>query len=500
MIIWLIGLGAGLGVWVVVPQTWLAVLGVNAALCLAARAIQLVATLRPPAKLPLPADLPPSPARRKTFVSIHVPTHDEPSGIVIGTLQALARLDHAAFEVVVLDNNTPDPAVWQPVAAACERLGPRFRFFHRDGVAGAKAGALTLCRAAMNPAATHIAVVDADYAVTPDFLTLALDRMVAHDAAFVQFPQAFRGAGADAVAHELGDYFAAYARRANDTRSMLPTGTLSVIAVDALDRAGGWSAATPTEDAELGMRLFAQEARGVYVDHVVGRGVMPVTLDGLKTQRRRWVAGNVQTLVTAVRRGLLGPHRPGSLGVVAQLCAWPAFWLAPAVVLVAGAILPQRGAVPEACLSLAALTLIASALLVMDRVLISALLRGETLRAGILALVVKAALVWTSSWAWIEGLLRQSFPFVRTQKRVGRESHRSLLPELLAGLGGGGATVIHLMHGRPMLATASALVAATLPAALWVSFSLRRYGASLHNANDAGEDLPSEEEAPPCIA
>ncbi len=43
------------------------------------------------------------------------------------------------FEVIVLDNNTKDEAVWRPVEAHCARLGERFRFFHyrrREGLQG----------------------------------------------------------------------------------------------------------------------------------------------------------------------------------------------------------------------------------------------------------------------------------------------------------------------------------------------------------------------------
>lgn len=496
MIGWPLALAAGVGVWVAFPQAWLFVLVVNGLLCFTARGIQLLATFRPPPKSIEPPVASPSAA----FVSVHLPTHDEPAEIVVESLRALARLDHDAFEVIVLDNNTPDPAVWQPVAQECARLGPRFRFLHRDGVLGAKAGALEICRSIMNPATTHIAVVDADYAVTPDFLTIALDQMRAHGAAFAQFPQAFRGNGAAAVAHEVGDYFAVFARRANDTRAMLPTGTLSVIDVNALEAVGGWSAATPTEDAELGMRLFAADARGIYVDHVAGRGLMPVTFEGLKSQRHRWVVGNLQTLIAALRHGRIGLRRPGSLCAVAQLCAWPGFWLAPAIVLVSSAVVPHAGAVADASVSLAALTLIGSSILVMDRVLISAVLRGSSLKAGIAALAVKLALVWTSSIALVDGLLRQSFPFVRTQKRVDKGSRPILVAELIAGSAGSTATVLHLLHGRPMLATATALIAATLPAALWVSRSLHRYGASLDgHAPDTTATPGVEKEAPPCI-
>ena len=74
-------------------------------------------------------------------VCIHVPCYNEPPAMVIETLDALARLDYDNFEVIVLDNNTPDPETWKPVEAHCAALGPRFRFYHFDGVQGFKAGA-----------------------------------------------------------------------------------------------------------------------------------------------------------------------------------------------------------------------------------------------------------------------------------------------------------------------------------------------------------------------
>ncbi|MFZ5562625.1 MAG: glycosyltransferase, partial [Thermodesulfobacteriota bacterium] len=75
-------------------------------------------------------------------VSIHVPAYNEPPDMVIETLNALARLDYPDFEVLLIDNNTQDPALWKPVEAHCAALGERFRFFHVAPLAGFKAGAL----------------------------------------------------------------------------------------------------------------------------------------------------------------------------------------------------------------------------------------------------------------------------------------------------------------------------------------------------------------------
>ena len=77
-------------------------------------------------------DLPP--------VSIHVPACNEPPQLLIETLDALARLDHPDYEVLVIDNNTVEPEVWRPVEEHCRRLGSRFRFFHVEQLAGFKAG------------------------------------------------------------------------------------------------------------------------------------------------------------------------------------------------------------------------------------------------------------------------------------------------------------------------------------------------------------------------
>ena len=76
--------------------------------------------------LPMPA----TPCGELPKVSIHVPAYNEPPDMLIETLDALARLDYPDYEVLVIDNNTRDEAVWRPVEAHCRALGSRFRFFH----------------------------------------------------------------------------------------------------------------------------------------------------------------------------------------------------------------------------------------------------------------------------------------------------------------------------------------------------------------------------------
>lgn len=74
------------------------------------------------------------------FVSIHVPAYNEPPEMMKETLYALSQLDYPSFEVVVIDNNTRDEAVWRPVEAYCQELGERFRFYHVAPLSGFKVG------------------------------------------------------------------------------------------------------------------------------------------------------------------------------------------------------------------------------------------------------------------------------------------------------------------------------------------------------------------------
>src|SRR5262249_27640364 len=97
-------------------------------------------------------------------VSIHVPAYMEPPEMVRQTLDAVARLDYPNFECVVVINNTPDPAFWQPVEEHCRELGARFKFVNAQKLAGYKAGALRLALAHTAPDAEIIGIIDADYA------------------------------------------------------------------------------------------------------------------------------------------------------------------------------------------------------------------------------------------------------------------------------------------------------------------------------------------------
>lgn len=393
----------------------------NMMACLS-RAVALAAARLLPVHAPQPATAAAAVAARgpdgtAPFISVHVATHNEPPALVIATIAALKRLDYPNCEVIVIDNNTDDPAMWQPVADHVAGLGPRFTFLHRQGVVGAKAGALNIALAHTDPRAQFVAIVDADYQVRPEFLALAMQHIRPADA-FVQFPQHYRaGPGVDGVIADLADYFDTFSSAANRHRAPLLTGTLSVIRIDAIRAVGGWPTSSITEDAELGVRLWAAGWKGVFVDHVAGTGLLPVDLAGLRVQRRRWAAGNMQTLLRAIPR--IAQGAPGSLAVALQLTAWMQFLAVPLLVLgviavLLAADLPGTANAPgtvRALLDAAALT--AALTIITDLGLKFVRMASARAPAGF---AVSLALAWTGSTAWLAALWRRRLPFHRTAK------------------------------------------------------------------------------------
>jgi cellulose synthase/poly-beta-1,6-N-acetylglucosamine synthase-like glycosyltransferase len=423
--------------------------------------------------------LPGSVAPPRAFVSIHLAVHDEPAEIVIATLEALRNLHYPQFEVVVIDNNTPSPATWRPVRDYC-RSDPRLRFYHFSGVKGAKAGALNIALRLMDPAADYVAVVDADYQVIPAFLDIAVETCQSSGSDFVQFPQAYRGTDhASAIDRELSDYFAVFSSRASNVGAMLPTGTLSLIRTAVLRAVGGWPTSSITEDAEIGMRMWRMGATGRYVDRVVGRGMLPLDLHGLRRQRYRWAAGNARTLIHHLRAGVRTWPEHGRWAVIAQLTAWIGFGAAPLLSLLAAfAIQPAAaaaGPVWRWVEALAAINLLA----VLLALVVTAFARGrpETLP-------VKLALFWTSSFAWLPQLWHSATPFLRTPKGGARASSSLSLETTLSVIAlivaAGYFGIGHVFTGLVLAASASTLLVAPL-----VDRALRR--ASLRPTMTAGQ-------------
>ncbi len=419
----------------------LSMLAVSAVLLLSALAVLIVLLaeahewaesiwLRKSRRTTLP---PPTPDDVLPKVSIHVPAYNEPPEMLMQSLDALSRLDYPDFEVLVVDNNTADPATWEPVRQHCEHLGARFRFFHIAPLAGFKAGALNFALRQTDPAAELIAVIDSDYQVEPNWLRDLAPMFADPDIAIVQAPQDYRDGDeslfkAMCQAEYQGFFHIGMVTR-NERDAIIQHGTMTMVRRTALGAVEGWSEWCITEDAELGLKLFEQGHSAVYVPHSYGRGLMPDTFLDFKKQRFRWAYGAV-LILRAHLAELLGFCRTRLTAgqryhFVAGWLPWLAdgfnllFNLAAIAWTVAMVIAPDRFAPPHPIFVALPLTLFAfklSKLFFLYRWRLRASLR-QSLAAGIAGL----ALSHTIARAMLTGFVDRGVGFFRTPKHSGAQ-------------------------------------------------------------------------------
>jgi exo-beta-1,3-glucanase (GH17 family)/cellulose synthase/poly-beta-1,6-N-acetylglucosamine synthase-like glycosyltransferase len=363
-------------------------------------------------------------------VSVHVPAYNEPPEMLKQTLDALSHLDYPDFEVLVIDNNTRDPAVWEPVQAHCEHLGERFRFFHVAPLDGFKAGALNFALRETDPAAAVVAVIDSDYVVEPVWLRELVPLFEDPNIAIVQAPQDYRDGDENAfkaMCHaEYRGFFHIGMVTRNERNAIIQHGTMTMVRRQVLEEVGGWGEWSITEDAELGLRIFEAGHAATYVPQSYGRGLMPDTFLDFKKQRFRWAYGAVLIMrqhlaellglkKTALTRGQRYHFLAGWLPWLADGFNL-AFNLA-AIAWTAGMVwAPDQFAPPHvifAALPLALFLFKMSKMFFLYRLRVQASLR-QSLAAGLAGLAVSHVI----ARAMLTGFITRKIGFFRTPKQA----------------------------------------------------------------------------------
>lgn len=359
-------------------------------------------------------------------VSIHIPAYFEPVEMLKQTLDALSRLDYPNYECVVIINNTPDPAFWQPIQDHCRALGERFKFINAEKVKGFKAGALRIAMDRTAVDAEIIGILDADYVVEPDWLKDLVPAFADPNVGLVQAPQEHRD-GDLSIMHyimngEYAGFFDIGMVQRNELNAVIVHGTMCLIRRAAMDMAGGWSSDTICEDSDLGLAIQELGWTTHYTNHRYGKGLLPDTYEAFKKQRHRWAYGGLQIVKKHWRQFLPGRSRltsdqkreyglgwlnwlgAESLGVVVALLNL--IW----VPIVAFADI----AIPDKILTLpiiGAFIVSLAHFLSMYRARV-AIKPGQMMGAMIAAMSVQ----WTVSRAVAQGLITEHIAFARTSK------------------------------------------------------------------------------------
>ena len=369
------------------------------------------------------------------MVSLHIPAHNEPPELLIETIKAAERIDYPDFEIVVIDNNTKDPAVWGPVEEYC-RGRPRVKFVHVDNWPGYKAGACNLAlRSYTDPRAEIIGLVDADDLVQPYYLRETVSYFSDPSMGFVQTFEGNRDFEGSPYYTACVDSFQAFylsvMSSRNERKSVPFVGTMGLFRRSALAAIGGWNEWCICEDTEASLRVLKDGWAGLYIPRCFGRGVVPPSFAGMLTQRHRWCFGAMQILRLHWRSLMPWDRSPDNHLTAAQrrdylmasigwfrdllMLAFSLLLLAITGLLVTHskfAIAPLDGSKSLFPLSL---ILIATTCMMFTQRHWTTL----SLRRAVLSLVVSLAVTFVIARGCIEGLIRRDGVFLRTSKADG---------------------------------------------------------------------------------
>lgn len=278
-------------------------------------------------------------------VCIQLPMFNE-HAVAERIIRAAAAIDwpRDRLEIQVLDDST-DPAVRRIVDAVCsdirERTGLNCVAIHRTDRKGYKAGALEAGRRQTD--AEFIAIFDADFLPSPDYLTRIMPHFFAADGSpesDLAMVQAQWGHLNDEQSFLTG----AQAMWVDDHHTLQKswrsaaigfvnfTGTAGVWRASAIEAIGGWRSASLVEDCELSVRALFHGYRTKFVKEIVAPAELPQSLDAYRLQQKRWTQGWVQlqrmhlvSLVTKFRAPFLRKVYLGYLMCISW--QWPLWFI-----------------------------------------------------------------------------------------------------------------------------------------------------------------------------
>jgi cellulose synthase (UDP-forming) len=231
-------------------------------------------------------------------VDILIPTYNEPNFILKRTVIGCQALDYPRKEVYLLDD-TKRPEIEE----LAQELG--CHYFTRSDNSHAKAGNLN--HAIAKTQGELIAVFDADFVPTQNFLKRTLGFFQKSKIALVQTPQSFYNS--DPIARNLGlekiltseeEVFYRQMQPIKDgAGSVVCAGTSFVVRREALENVGGFVTESLSEDYFTGIQLAAKGYELVYLDEKLSAGLAAENISAHLEQRLRWARGTLQAFFIA---------------------------------------------------------------------------------------------------------------------------------------------------------------------------------------------------------
>lgn len=250
--------------------------------------------------VPPPPALPADP-QAWPVVTIQLPLYNE-MYVAERLIDAVCRLDYPAgrLEIQVLDDSTDETTeIVERIVAGYRAEGMDIRLLHRTDRTGFKAGAL---EAGLKGARGELlAIFDADFVPTPDFLRRSVPHFLADPRlGLVQgrWDHINRSYSLLTRVQAIlldGHFMIEHSARNRSGRFFNFNGTAGIWRREAIESSGGWEHDTLTEDLDLSFRAQLQGWRFLYLPGLKVPSELPVDVNGFKSQQYRWAKGAVQT-------------------------------------------------------------------------------------------------------------------------------------------------------------------------------------------------------------
>lgn len=236
-------------------------------------------------------------------VTVQLPIYDE-LYVVERLIDATAALDWARdrLQIQVLDDSDDETtAIAQARVDYHRRRGIDIALYRRAERSGFKAGALA--EGLKDATGEFIAIFDADFVPSPDFLKRTIPHLLAQpNLGLVQTRWGHLNAHyspltqAEALALD-GHFVVEQAARYRNDLFFNFNGTAGVWRRSCIDDAGGWQGDTLSEDLDLSYRAQMRGWQFLFLPTVVAPAELPPQIHAYKRQQFRWAKGSTQVLL-----------------------------------------------------------------------------------------------------------------------------------------------------------------------------------------------------------
>jgi cellulose synthase/poly-beta-1,6-N-acetylglucosamine synthase-like glycosyltransferase len=252
-------------------------------------------------KKPIPVVPQPTRDTDWPMVTVQLPIYNE-RYVIERLIEAVAKFDYPAdrFEIQVLDDSTDDTVeIVQAKIAALKATCPvAIHHIRRPERKGFKAGALHY--GLQLAKGEFIAIFDADFVPTPDFLRRTVVHFHNPEIGVVQTRWSHLNADYSLLtklqAFTLDAHFSVEQAGRNAAGYFINfNGTAGIWRRKAIEDAGGWQSDTLTEDLDLSYRAQLKGWRFFFLEELQSPAELPAVMSAIKSQQFRWTKGAAET-------------------------------------------------------------------------------------------------------------------------------------------------------------------------------------------------------------